>query len=285
MTAVLVLTVAAGALSGCGGNEAAGDEEETTLVIRGSDTLVNLSAAWAEAFMEANPGYQVSVSGGGSSTGFAALIEGSVDLANASRSIKDSERQALEDKGTPPVEHVVAMDAVSIVVHTSNPIESLTMAQLADIFTGRVTNWSAVGGEDREITIYSRDSASGTYAFVREHVMDEEDYAPAARLMNSNKAIKEAVAQDPTAIGYIGLGYVDDTVKVLAIAADENSEPVAPSVESAASGAYPVARNLYVYSAGEPSELARKFIDFCTSEAGRAITEEMGFVPPPAGGN
>ncbi|HCJ09818.1 MAG TPA: hypothetical protein DHW14_01430 [Clostridiales bacterium] len=280
----LVVLLVGGALAGCGpGTAADGEGTGGTLVVRGSDTLVNLSAAWAEAFMEANPGVQVSVSGGGSSTGFAGLIEGSVDLATASREVNDFERQALIDRGTPPVEHVVAVDAVTMIVHPSNPVRELTMSQLADILTGQVTNWADVGGPDLAITIYSRETSSGTYAFVRERVMGNKDYAASARLLPSTYAIIEAVAQDRGGIGYVGMGYVTDAVVALKVAGDEASEPVEATVENVTSGAYPLARNLFIYSAGEPGPLAKAFIEFCTSETGRAITEEMGFVPPAGG--
>lgn len=235
--------------------------------------------------MNANPGVQVSVSGGGSATGFAALVDGSVDLANASRPIKDSERKALEDKGKAPVEHVVAYDAVTMIVNPSNTVRSLTMAELADILTGKITNWKDVGGPDSPITVYSRETSSGTYAFVKEHVMKGEDYAASARLMPSTQSIVEAVAQDRTGIGYVGLGYVTDTVVALSVAPEAGAQPVVASVDTAANGTYPLARPLFIYSAGEPGELAQVFIDFCSSEAGCRIAADLGFVPAQAEGN
>ncbi|MCL6580684.1 MAG: phosphate ABC transporter substrate-binding protein [Firmicutes bacterium] len=252
-----------------------------TLVVRGSDTMVNLSAAWAEAFMQACRSVDISVQGGGSSTGFKALIEGTADLANASRPINDSEAKALRDKGKEPVEHIVAYDAVTIIVNPSNAIEHLDMTQLADILTGRVTNWKDVGGPDRAITVYSRESSSGTYAFVKEHVMANADYAASARLMPSTESILQAVAQDQTGIGYVGLGYLTDAVKAVAVAARPGGTPVLPSAEAVGDGSYPVARPLYIYSAGPPSGVAKDFIDFCLSPEGQRLTGEMGFVPVP----
>lgn len=279
---VVIGLVAAGTFSACRSKpEASG--QGGALVIRGSDTMVNLSGAWAEAFMQANPGVRVSVIGGGSATGFAALIDGSADLANASRPIKDSESTSLAAKGKPAVEHVVAIDAVTMIVHPSNPVRSLTMDQLADIFTGRVTNWKDVGGPDLPVTVYSRETSSGTYAFVKEHVMKNADYTASARLMPSTESILQAVAQDKGGIGYIGTGYLTDAAAALSVAGAEGSDPVRPTVEAAASGLYPLARPLFVYSAGEPSQLAQAFIDFTTSEAGRRITTEMGFVAPSGG--
>jgi len=252
-----------------------------TLVIRGSDTMVNLSAAWAEAFMKANRSVDVSVQGGGSSTGFKALIEGTADLANASRPIKDSEAKAIRDKGKEPVAHVVAYDAVTIIVNPSNTVQHLDMTQLAAILTGQVTNWKDVGGPDRAITVYSRESSSGTYAFVKEHVMGNKDYSASARLMPSTESILQAVAQDQTGIGYIGLGYLTSAVKAIAIAEKPGGTPILPSAEAVGNRTYPVARPLFIYSAGQPSAVAKKFIDFCLSKEGQRITGEMGFVPVP----
>lgn len=284
VVAALVLVAGVSLAAGCARGEQPGDGTTNgltgTLVVRGSDTMVNLSAAWAEGFMAANQAAEVSVQGGGSATGFTALIDGSAELANASRAIKAEEAQALTDKGKPAaVEHIVAYDAVTMIVNPQNSVVSLTMTQLSDIFTGKVTNWKDVGGPDLAITVYSRESSSGTYAFVQEHVMGKADYSTSARLMPSTESIVQAVAQDKTAIGYVGLGYVTETVKGLAVAKDSTLAPVTASVASVLDKTYPVARPLYVYSVGQAGELAQAFIDFCTSEAGSAITTELGFVP------
>jgi phosphate transport system substrate-binding protein len=281
----LVLGATLLAVPGCSGTPG-GDTSgglTGTLVVRGSDTMVNLTAAWAEGFMSANEGAQVSVQGGGSSTGFAALVDGSTDLATASRPIKDSERKALQDKGSIPVENVVAFDAVTMIINPQSPITSLTLAQLSDILTGKIANWKAVGGPDLAITVYSRESSSGTYAFVQEHVMGKADYVSSARLMPSTESIVQAVAQDRTAIGYVGLGYVTDATKTLGVAKDGQSASVMPSVLSVLDGSYPVARSLYIYSAGELSPLGQAFIEFCLSEPGAEITTEIGFVPTSGG--
>jgi phosphate transport system substrate-binding protein len=279
--AALVLGLSLLIVPGCSGKSAQDPENGIagTLVIRGSDTMVNLTAAWAQGFMSANKQAQISVQGGGSSTGFAALVDGSTDLATASRPIKDTERKALQDKGKTVVEMVVAFDAVTIVVNAANSITDLTLAQLADILTGKITNWKEVGGSDRAITVYSRESSSGTYAFVQEKVMGGADYVASARLMPSTESIVQAVAQDKTAIGYVGLGYVIDAIKVLGVAKDAQSPSVRPSVAAVLDETYPVARSLFVYSAGEPSPLGRAFIDFCLSPAGAGITAEIGFIP------
>lgn len=269
----LVVVVAVGGLAGCR------PRTTTTLVIRGSDTMVNLAAAWAESFMAANQDVQVSVQGGGSSTGFAALIDGSTDLANASRPIKDSERQALQAKGKTPVEFTVAYDAVTMIVNSTNTVGSLTLAQLSDILTGKVTNWKAVGGPDRGITVYSRESSSGTYAFVQETVMGTADFASSARLMPSSESILQAVAQDKTGIGYVGLGYVSSSVSALGVAKEAGATPVLPAVTTVLDKSYPISRALYIYSAGDPSALGMSFIEFCVSPVGGRLAEEVGFVP------
>lgn len=239
--------------------------------------MVNLAAAWAESFMAANQGVQVSVQGGGSSTGFAALVDGSTDLANASRPIKDSEKQALEAKGKTPVEFIVAYDAVTMIVNPANPLKSLTLAQLSDILTGKVKNWKAVGGPDRGITVYSRESSSGTYAFVQEHVVGQRDFASSARLMPSTESILQAVAQDKTGIGYVGLGYVTSSVSAVGVAKEVGSTPVVPAVTTVLDQSYPISRALYIYSAGNPSALGNSFIEFCVSPAGGRLAQEAGF--------
>jgi phosphate transport system substrate-binding protein len=269
----LVATMAVGGLAGCR------PKTRATLVIRGSDTMVNLTAAWAESFMAANQGVQVSVQGGGSSTGFAALVDGSTDLANASRPIKDSETKALEAKGKPPMEFIVAYDAVTMIVNPANPLKSLTLAQFSDILTGKVTNWKDVGGPDQGITVYSRESSSGTYAFVQEQVMGKADFVSSARLMPSTESILQAVAQDKTGLGYVGLGYVTSGVSVLGVAREAGATPVVPTVASVLDKSYPISRALYIYSAGAPSVLGNSFIEFCVSQTGGQITQEMGFVP------
>ncbi len=279
-----VTAAAGGCARGRPGGPGASGPAEGALVVRGSDTMVNLAAAWAEAFMAANPDIEVSVSGGGSSTGFSSLIDGSADLADASRAIKDSERQSLEGKGRPPVEHVVAVDAVAVVVNPANPVTSLNLGQLAGLLTGRVTNWRDVGGPDLAVTIYSRETSSGTFAFMQERVTAKRDFSGEARLLPATEAILLAVAQDRGGLGYVGLGYVTKDVRALPIAPDDwGAAAVEPSATTAADGRYPLSRPLFIYSAGTPGRFAQLFLDFCVSETGREITAAMGFVPPPGG--
>ena len=253
----------------------------TTARVKGSDTMVHLVTAWAEAFMAENDDLYVSVDAGGSGAGIAALINGTIDIASASREMKQEEKQQASDKGPDPVEFVVARDGIAVVVHPDNPVNELTIEQLSKIYTGAITNWSAVGGNDRKVSILSRESSSGTYAFFREHVMGDQDYTTDAKLMPATSAIIEATAEDRGSIGYVGLGYVAEAggrAKALEVKVDESSDAVAPSEEAVKSGEYGIARPLYLYSAGEPTGAAKAFIDFALSEAGQAIVSENGYV-------
>ncbi|MBN2380213.1 PstS family phosphate ABC transporter substrate-binding protein [candidate division WOR-3 bacterium] len=258
--------------AGCGKNK----EMEGILQVRGSDTMLQLSTSWAEAYMKINPKVQIAVTGGGSGTGIAAMINGTIDIANASRKIKDKEIEEAKGKGIEPVEHVVARDGISVVVNPSNPVRELTQAQIKDMYTGKITNWKDVGGPNHDITLCARDNSSGTYAFFQEHVLEEEDYSPKALNLQSNSAIVEEVAQNEYAIGYIGLGYlVDAGDKVAAV----KVEGVMPSNETVASGEYKISRVLNMYTNGEPEGLVKAFLDFIMSEEGQKIVSDEGFVP------
>jgi len=252
-----------------------------TLNTKGSDTMVHLVTAWAEAFMGEHPDVEIAVDGGGSGTGIAALINGTVDIASASRQMKDEEKRQASDKGLEPVEFVVARDGIAVVVNPGNPVDELTMEQLSKIFTGAVTNWRAVGGKDQGISVLSRESSSGTYAFFREHVMSDQDYTVDAKLMPATSAIIEAAAEDAGSIGYVGLGYLveaGDRVKALNIKPDEGSQAVAPSEETVKSGEYGIARPLYLYTVGEPTGLVKAFVDFALGDTGQEIVRENGYV-------
>lgn len=265
-----------------------GSEEETsartrsTLTIKGSDTMVILAQKWAQAFMDANPGEVIQVSGGGSGTGIAALINGTADLANASRPIKDKERKQLRDhRGEEAKEFQVALDSLAVYVPSSNKIESLTIPELKKIFRGRTTNWKEVGGDDLPIVLYSRENNSGTYAYFKEHVLENEDFAAAAQTLPGTAAVINAVSKDKHGIGYGGIAYAEGvrTVKV----AEANGEPVEPSMENATSGKYPLSRFLNLYSAGEPTDIAKRYIDFVLSDEGQEVVEGVGYYPLPKG--
>jgi len=252
---------------------------------KGSDTMVNLALAWAEAYAQVRPEVHIAVTGGGSGTGIAAMINGTVDLANASRRIKDEERAEAQKNGIEPVEHVVAGDAIAVVVHPSNPVNRLTIHQLSDIFSGKVSNWSEVGGENRPIVIISRESNSGTHVFFLEQVVrqgktdDHTLFSPDTLLMPSSEGISTEVRQNPNAIGYDGLGYVTPDQKVLAVARAAGQPFVLPSAENAKNGTYPIARGLYMYSAGQPSGAIKDYLEWIGGPQGQAVVTQLGFVP------
>jgi phosphate transport system substrate-binding protein len=274
-------------LLACGGGPATGSTAASTTRIqnKGSDTMVNLALAWAETYNRLFPSVQVSVTGGGSGTGIAALINHTVDMANASRQIKAEEVSQAEASGVQPVENIVAGDAIAVVVHPSNPVDGLTIPQLADIFSGKITNWLQVGGEDRPIVILSRESNSGTHVFFLEKVVrqgNKEDktlFSPDTLLMPSSEGITAEVRQNPNAIGYDGLGYVTSDQKVVAVAPADDQPYVLPSVDTVKDGTYPIARPLYIYTAGEPQGAIAGYLEWITGPEGQAIVREQGFVP------
>ncbi|HOA22980.1 MAG TPA: phosphate ABC transporter substrate-binding protein [Aggregatilineales bacterium] len=252
---------------------------------KGSDTLVNLALAWAEAYQQVKPEVSIAVTGGGTGTGIAALINGTVDIANASREMSAEEFEAARAAGVEPVEIPVAIDALAVIVHPDNPVDRLTIPQLADIFTGRITNWQEVGGNDAPIILLSRETNSGTHVYFLEEVIRQGDennkdiFAPQTLLMPSSVAITNELTRNPNAISYDGLGYVTGHEKVLAIARDENSPYVYPTIETGSDGSYPLARYLYMYTAGEPTGDVADYIEWILSPEGQAIVTELGFVP------
>ena len=254
-----------------------------TIGNKGSDTLVNLALSWAETYMALHPETRISVTGGGSGTGIAAMINGTVDIANASRAIKAEERAAAQANGVNPVEIVVALDAIAVVVHPSNPVDSLTLPQISAIYTGQITNWRQVGGEDRPIVLLSRESNSGTYVYFLENVIRmgrESDllFHPDTLLMPSSEGISAEVRQNPNAIGYDGLGYVTPDQKMLAIAQDNGGPYVLPSVETVNDQSYPISRPLYMYITDQPTAPIEAYLDWVLGE-GQAQVSTLGFVP------
>lgn len=256
-----------------------------SIQIKGSDTMVNLGQAWAEAFMARYPKVQVAVTGGGSGTGIAAMINGTTDIAESSRQMKPEEIQAAERNGIEPKEFKVGLDGLAVVVNPVNPVNELTMDQLRDIFMGKITNWKEVGGSDAKIVVLSRESNSGTHVYFKEHVLRRgnekgpEEFAPSALLMPSSQAIADEVATNPAAIGYYGLGYVTPKQKALAIAPQAGAPAVTPSVETVVNGSYPISRPLFMYTRGEPTGVVKAFIDFVLSDDGQRIVLELDFVP------
>lgn len=268
-------------ISGCG--RSGGDQ--TGVQIKGSDTMVNLGQAWAEDFMKTHPGISVAVTGGGSGTGFTALLNGTCDIAEVSREMKESEVEAAQAKGFTPNKLVVALDGLAVVVHPANPISQLTVDQLADIFTGRVKDWKQVGGRPGKIVLLSREVNSGTHVYFKEHVLRKMDktskaeFSPGALMLSSSQAIADEVAGNSAAIGYYGMGYISEKQKPVSIAKDAESPYVAPTIENILDGAYPISRPLLLYTNGPPQGLIKKFIDFALSDEGQEIVRATDFVP------
>ena len=255
-----------------------------TIENKGSDTLVNLALAWAEAYMGRHPEVRISVTGGGSGTGIAAMINGTVDIANASREMKPEEVAAAQGNGITPVKFVVARDAIAVVVHPSNPVDRLTLQQISAVYTGKITNWRQVGGEDRPIVLLSRESNSGTYVYFLENVIRLGDkksdllFSPDTLLMPSSEGISAEVRQNPNAIGYDGLGYVTPDQKMVAVARTAAGPYVLPAIATVNDGSYPISRPLYMYTAGEPAGPVRAYLDWVLGD-GQVLVSELGFVP------
>lgn len=268
------------------GTEASG--EGGTIDIIGSTTNLPIATAWAEAYHEKNPNVDINVSGGGSGNGIKAIIDDTADIGNSSREIKDSEVELCEEKGVDPVEHVIAYDGLTPVAHPDVPVDSLSVEQLSDIYSGEVTKWSEVGvsGVDNDnIVVVSRDSASGTYESWKDLVIhmrgadEDRDYSPAALKKNSNRDVRETVASTPSAIGYIGLGYVDDSIQVVPVVPLGGGDAVPATVENVQNGSFPVARSLYMYTNGEPTGIVAEFLDWGKGDEGQALVADEGFVP------
>jgi phosphate transport system substrate-binding protein len=252
---------------------------------KGSDTLLQLAQAWAEAYREVRPDVSIAVTGGGSGTGIAALMNGTADIANASRPMKQKEIDQAEASGFTPVEHIVAIDAVAVIVNPANPVDRLTIGQLSDIYTARTTNWAQVGGLDAPIVLLSRETNSGTHVYFLEEVVrggDKENtdiFAPQTLLMPSSVGITSELGRNPNAIGYDGLGYVTDEEKTLALARSPEGQYVQPSTDSATDGTYPLSRPLYMYTAGEPTGEIASYLHWIRGSEAQGIVLDLGFVP------
>ncbi len=270
------------AIAGCDSGPKQQSAPVQTLSIKGSDTMVHLVSSWTEEFMKAHTEADISVTGGGSGTGIAALINGTTDICAASRGMKDKEQNLAKENKVSPVEIPVARDGIALIVHPENPVNSLTIDQLRLIYTGKITNWKEVGGADAPILLLSRESSSGTFVFFQEHVLNKEDFSPSARLLPGTSALVQAVAADRGAIAYVGLGFAEEAkgkAKTLGVQAKDQPNPVVPSEETVVSGAYPVSRPLFFYTNGTPKDTTKQFIDFCLSPAGQKIVRETGYVP------
>jgi len=243
------------------------------LTIQGSTTVLPIAQRCAEEFMKEHPEANISVRGGGSGVGIAALIDGTIDIADASRAMKTKELKKARVNGINPVAHVVARDAIAVILHPQNPVNNLTKSHLKAIYTGAISRWNEVGGTSDVIVVVSRDVASGTFEVFNELALDKQRVRPDALMQASNQAVVNIVASTNGAIGYVGLGYLSKEVKPIAI------DGVMPSVATAKSGAYLLARSLYMYTDGKPKGLAKEFIDFVLGPKGQKIVKEEGFVP------
>jgi phosphate transport system substrate-binding protein len=281
----ILASVAALALVFCSGCSRKSESARTTVQIKGSDTMVNISQAWAEEFMKKNPGVSIAVTGGGSGNGITSLISNTCDIAEVSREMKESEIALARQKGIEPKKITVALDGLAVVVHPSNPLNQLTIPQLADIYTGKVTNWKQVGGRDAKIVLLSREVNSGTHVYFKEHVLRhgkadaKEEFSPQALLLPSSQAIVDEASQNTDAIGYFGLGYVNAHLKVLKVAIDDKSPFYAPSVELIQNNTYPISRPLIMYTKGEPAGLTKTFVDYVLSPEGQHVVRKLDFVP------
>lgn len=272
----------AAAVVACGGGE-----QRQIIQNKGSDTLVNVAQAWAEEYQTVDSAVVVAVSGGGSGTGIAALINGTVDIANASRAMKQKEIDQAETSGQSPVEHIVGYDALAVFIHQDNPADTLSLSQLAEVYGdgGGAQKWTDLGLEvpgckDQEIVVVSRQNNSGTYAYFRSAVLGKQrDYRLGTRDLHGSKDVVDLVEKTPCAIGYSGLAYTTDHVKMACITTDPNEACVVPSIETASDGSYPIARPLLMYTAGQPSGEVKNYLDWILSSAGQCIITAKGYAP------
>ena len=264
-----------------------GSAQRTLIQNKGSDTLVNVAQAWAEAYKDVDANVAVAVSGGGSGTGISALINGTVDLANSSREMKDKEKEMAMANGVTPIEHVVGFDALVVYLHQDNPADSLSIAQLADVYGegGTIETWSGLGltvpgCDSDEIVRVSRQNNSGTYVYFKEAVLGKKrDYKLGSRDMHGSKDVVDLVEKTPCAIGYSGLAYATDHIKMVCIVSEDSGDCVDPSTATAIDGSYPIARPLFMYTSGEPTGAVKEYLDWILSDVGQCIIQDKGYAP------
>lgn len=250
-----------------------------SVTIKGSDTMVTLGQRWAEVYMKQQAGAVIQVTGGGSGTGISALINGTTDICQSSRAIKDKEVQLVKAKlGAEPTEITVARDGLAVYVSATSPLEEISMAQLKDIFTGKVTNWKELGGPDANIIVYSRENSSGTYVFFKDHVLGGDDFAAKAQTMPGTASVVNAVAKEQFGIGYGGAAYAEG-IKVLKVKKDEASPAIEVSQATVKDGTYPLSRPLFFYLPKPPEGQVKAFVDWILSPAGQALVSEVGYFP------
>ncbi|MCY1076278.1 phosphate ABC transporter substrate-binding protein [Archangium lansingense] len=286
LLALALLALVSGCRRPSGSEGADGGTQDTsapglqgTVTVKGSDTMVLLGQRWAERFMKTHPEVKIQVTGGGSGTGLAALINGTTDIAMSSRPIKDAERQKVQQHHpSGPVELAVALDGITFYVHESNPVETLTIEQLKAIYLGDLTRWKDVGGNDAPIVVYSRENSSGTYVFVKDEVLGGEDFTPRALTLPGTAAVVNAVAQERNGIGYGGFAYARG-VKELKVKKDAQSEAVAPSAQNIQNGTYPLSRRLFFYLPREASGTTQAFLDYILTPEGQEVATTVGYFP------
>lgn len=290
--AVLFLLVSAILFGGCKKKEGI---EKSIVSVKGSDTMVNLSQKWAETYMKKNANASIQVTGGGSGTGIASLLNGTMDIANASRELKSKEYEKAKELGISPKEFKVALDGIAVIVHVENPIEELTVEQLSNIFIGKITNWNQIGGNDSPITLYGRENSSGTYEFFKGEVLGKDergktrDFATSTQVLQGTAALGEAVARDTKGVGYGGVGYfaARTDVKILKVKENADALAIAPAengkvnYEAIWSGDYSISRYLYCYTNGTPSKKIQDFMDFILSKEGQDLVRQMEYIPLP----
>lgn len=275
---LLIIFILGLVFGGCGGGKGSAPSVRS-VTIKGSDTMVILGQRWAETYMKEHPDKRIQVTGGGSGTGIAALINGGTDICEASRPMKDKEKEMVRTRRGKDVSEIpVALDGIAIYVPESSPIQSISKAQLKSIYTGTITNWRDVGGKDQRIVAYSRENNSGTYVFFKEHVLNNEDFARDIQTLPGTAAVVNAVSKDPASLGYGGIAYANG-IKALAVKGDDESEAVKPSMDTVETGTYPLSRNLYFYTVGPPTGEAKAFIDWTLSPEGQKICEAVGYYP------
>jgi phosphate transport system substrate-binding protein len=253
--------------------------QKISFKIKGSDTCLPLMQKMAENQMKANSNLSISVIGGGSGVGLAALLGGTTDVAMSSRKMKMDEKLKMQEAGKPFKEVVFANDALSVIVHPANPVSQLTREQIEQIYTGKITNWKQLGGKDLTIVVYSRESSSGTFEFFKEHVLQKKNFAPAVLLMPATGAIVQSVKQTEGAIGYIGLAYLEKGVKSIKVSYDKGKTYVVPSEENAKNKTYPITRPLYLYYNTSVEKAISPFISYILSAEGQKVVHEEGYVP------
>lgn len=250
------------------------------ITIKGSDTLVRLGQRWAEEYMKQNPDVVIQVSGGGSGTGIAALLNGGTDICEASRDMKEKEYKLAEQKGIKPHRVSVALDGIAVFLHEKNPVKELSFGQLKGIYTGAITNWQEVGGSDTRIIVYGRENNSGTYSFFKEHVLNKEDYSEYTQTLPGTASVVNAVLKDANGIGYGGIAWAKG-VKYAAVRMGDKDPAVLPTAESVSSGAYPISRDLYWFFDGKPTGELKKLLNWALSPEGQKVATDMDYIPLP----